>query len=276
MRNPVNGQYYVTAWADWNQDGDFDDANELLFQRNVNFYVDMFLDNVGRFASPETAKLGKTRLRISFKRGGYATACETFQYGEVEDYTLNVVLPPATTTAQRVVATPLNARVVENSVQLNWVNSDADAAHFEVEKPNTNQVFQPIDAVVGQHYYSLKEVNPLEGLQEYRLKTVLKDGRTLYSSIQTVDYQLIKDFAIFPNPAVSEMMIDLKAFSGKPVTLRVSDATGKFVLQRDIEYAFEMPYRLNVEALPEGLYCVEIQCLGQRSVTRKVQIAGLR
>jgi uncharacterized membrane protein len=41
-------------------------------------------------AVPATAKNGTTRMRVSMKYGAYGTSCETFSYGEVEDY--NVVV----------------------------------------------------------------------------------------------------------------------------------------------------------------------------------------
>ncbi|MBK9016633.1 MAG: hypothetical protein IPM82_22555 [Saprospiraceae bacterium] len=33
---------------------------------------------------------GATRMRVSMKRGGFASSCETFANGEVEDYTINI------------------------------------------------------------------------------------------------------------------------------------------------------------------------------------------
>ena len=40
---------------------------------------------------PENAKDGTTRMRISMKYNGIPWACETFKYGEVEDYLVNIV-----------------------------------------------------------------------------------------------------------------------------------------------------------------------------------------
>jgi GEVED domain/Secretion system C-terminal sorting domain len=42
------------------------------------------------FTIPTTAILGTTRMRVSSKYGAYSTPCETFTYGEVEDYTINI------------------------------------------------------------------------------------------------------------------------------------------------------------------------------------------
>lgn len=36
-------------------------------------------------------KNGATRMRVQMKYNAYSTSCETFSYGEVEDYTVTIV-----------------------------------------------------------------------------------------------------------------------------------------------------------------------------------------
>ena len=72
-------------WVDYNQDGDFDDAGELVFApASSNGTVS------GSFTIPGSAALGQTRMRVSMKWNGAAGPCESFTYGEVEDYTLDI------------------------------------------------------------------------------------------------------------------------------------------------------------------------------------------
>lgn len=72
-------------WIDYNQDLDFDDAGELVYtSANSSAAV------TGSFTIPTTATLGATRMRVSMKYNAAPTACEVFQYGEVEDYTVNI------------------------------------------------------------------------------------------------------------------------------------------------------------------------------------------
>jgi Zn-dependent metalloprotease len=75
---------YWRIWADLNQDGDFTDPNELLFSGVGSSTVS------GSFTVPTAALNGATRMRVSMKWNAAPTSCETFSYGEVEDYTLNV------------------------------------------------------------------------------------------------------------------------------------------------------------------------------------------
>jgi vibriolysin len=88
---------YWKIWIDYNDDHDFEDAGEEVFAGYAsttvsgNFTVASGIDKV-------------TRMRVSMKYASYPTPCETFTYGEVEDYTANVYtngcpLPAANFTA---------------------------------------------------------------------------------------------------------------------------------------------------------------------------------
>jgi hypothetical protein len=74
---------YCRVWIDFNQNKTFE-ANELVLEKtNANPLTQSVL-------IPSTALTGNTRMRVSLKNGAYPTACETFEKGEVEDYTVNI------------------------------------------------------------------------------------------------------------------------------------------------------------------------------------------
>ncbi|MBQ0788769.1 MAG: T9SS type A sorting domain-containing protein, partial [Oceanihabitans sp.] len=77
----------IAVWIDFNQDGDFDDANENVVSLAAN---DTPIVS-GNITIPISALPGNTRMRVSLKYNGLATSCESFQYGEVEDYTVNII-----------------------------------------------------------------------------------------------------------------------------------------------------------------------------------------
>jgi GEVED domain/CARDB/Domain of unknown function DUF11/Secretion system C-terminal sorting domain len=70
------------AWIDWNKNGTFEATEKVGSGNNATRSVSV--------AVPATALVGNTRLRVSMKIGGAPMACEAFEKGEVEDYTLNV------------------------------------------------------------------------------------------------------------------------------------------------------------------------------------------
>ena len=89
--DPRNANMYWRVWVDFNGDGDFTDAGETVISRQVVIQSQVFLDNEAAFTPPSTARLGNTRLRVAMKVGGYPEPCETFDRGEVEDYTVNII-----------------------------------------------------------------------------------------------------------------------------------------------------------------------------------------
>jgi hypothetical protein len=72
---------YWRIWIDYNGDGDFDDTGEQVFSGSGQSTV------TGSFTVPLSAS-GTVRMRVSMKYNSYPTPCETFSYGEVEDYTV--------------------------------------------------------------------------------------------------------------------------------------------------------------------------------------------
>jgi len=80
---------YWKIWIDYNTDGDFTDAGELVYDAGA---VSNTVVN-GSFTVPAAAPLGTTRMRVSMKYNGAQTPCESFSYGEVEDYSVTIVVP---------------------------------------------------------------------------------------------------------------------------------------------------------------------------------------
>lgn len=83
-------------WADWNQDGDFADADEYVFNSGV---ATLAVIN-GSITVPYSAAVGTTRLRVRCAYNYVPTAetyCTTFSEGETEDYNITVNACAATT-----------------------------------------------------------------------------------------------------------------------------------------------------------------------------------
>ena len=88
------GTIYNEGYAvfiDYNRDGDFLDAGETVWTKTASTMTPVS----GTFVIPSTATVGTTRMRVSLKYNGTPTACETFSFGQVEDYTVVLVAPPS-------------------------------------------------------------------------------------------------------------------------------------------------------------------------------------
>ncbi|WP_420570958.1 GEVED domain-containing protein [Kordia sp.] len=88
----------IGVWIDYNQDGDFFDPGELVFNTTPN----QTATESGSFTVPATALAGNTRMRVQLQYNVTPNdPCDTvatgYDFGEVEDYTVNIVaaaLPP--------------------------------------------------------------------------------------------------------------------------------------------------------------------------------------
>lgn len=78
------------VFIDFNKDGDFTDVGEKVFTKSATTLSVI----TGNIAIPTTAMLGSTRMRVSMKYNGIPSSCETFTYGQVEDYSVNIMASP--------------------------------------------------------------------------------------------------------------------------------------------------------------------------------------
>lgn len=83
---------YWNIWVDLNQDGLFDDENEILYSSDQSSS-----DTVrAKLIIPASATEGLTRMRISMQPSRNTNSCGDFANGEVEDYCINVIKDPDT------------------------------------------------------------------------------------------------------------------------------------------------------------------------------------
>jgi endonuclease I len=76
---------YWKVWIDFNKNGTFESSEEVVTGSTSSSGNLSYNFNV-----PSSALAGNTRMRVSMKWDATQTACETFSYGEVEDYIVNI------------------------------------------------------------------------------------------------------------------------------------------------------------------------------------------
>jgi chitodextrinase len=107
------------VWIDYNKDGDFGDAGEQVFSAATSKNTSVS----GSFTVAAATALGNTRMRVSMKYNGTPTSCESFSYGEVEDYTVNITTGTSDTEAPSTPAGLASSNITETSVTLSWTAS---------------------------------------------------------------------------------------------------------------------------------------------------------
>jgi len=77
-------------WVDWNNDEDFDDPGEQLYSGQPWTGYGPY---VGTISPPPGTPVGAKRMRVRLAYASNPLPCGTTTYGEVEDYTINVLAP---------------------------------------------------------------------------------------------------------------------------------------------------------------------------------------
>mgnify|MGYP002338691422 CR=1 FL=1 len=117
--NSSTYQEYWKIWIDFNNDKDFEDAGELVYSGNGSSVVS------GTLNVPSSAT-GTTRMRVTMKYNGEPSPCESFDYGEVEDYTVTFEEGGGYDTEAPTAPTNLaSGNITETSVDLSW-NASSD------------------------------------------------------------------------------------------------------------------------------------------------------
>jgi hypothetical protein len=270
---------YWRVWIDYNRDGDFMDAGELCFSgigaKPANGTPTHRLN--GNFTVPANATTGETRMRIAMKRGGFAMPCEKFSFGEVEDYTVQILASPITNRGSDELLTFGVARQA-GELWGNWVtNTEFKNAYFVVEHSPDSQWFEPVLRMDSRHddlnarYYEAVLPSPGEGMQFYRLREVFDDGSYRISEVRSILIPAGRgDFTVFPNPTTGHIVIELAAFAGKEARIQLADSYGRVLAGRSWEQLDTDRLEWDLGAEPAGVYLLSLKVEGLRLLTRRV------
>lgn len=111
----------VAVWIDYNRDKDFNDPGELVWSKAASKTSPVS----GTFTVPVGTVGGETRMRVAMKYNGIPTSCETFSYGEVEDYTIILGTSGGDTQAPTAPSSLTASNIAQTTVTLSW-NASTD------------------------------------------------------------------------------------------------------------------------------------------------------
>ena len=155
---------YWKIWIDYNADGDFDDSGELAFDGGSLSKTTV----TGNMNILSTAN-GSTRMRVSMKYNGAQTACESFSYGEVEDYTVTFGAPIPDTQAPTVPTGLASSNITSSSATISW-NASTDNIGV------TEYAFYQNGSLVGNTTSTSYSVSGLSSSTQYAFTVKAKDA----------------------------------------------------------------------------------------------------
>lgn len=173
--NIYNEGYGV--WIDFNKDGDFEDSGEQVWTKTASKTTPVS----GTFTIPESALSGSTTMRVSMKYNGTPTSCETFRFGEVEDYSVSLITSEKDSQAPKAPTLTVNNET-ETTIDLSW-KSSADSI-----KVTSYDIYKDdflLTSVTGNLY----QVTGLTADTSYKFTIRAKDASgniSNYSNIATI------------------------------------------------------------------------------------------
>lgn len=260
-------QDQILVWIDYNQNGDFDDTGELAYTSPIGTGPHSTTITI-----PATASLGATRMRVRLHDTGNGenyTSCGTSTFGQVEDYTLNIIA------ALPVDFLSFTAKANETAAaELHWQTaSEYNNKGFEVEMAHEDaSQFTKLGFVAANeaHLYQYTSQALAAGQYYFRLRQVDHDGQFAYSSIQRLVIAGDRPtFRLAPNPVKELLNIKAGIVLTEAASVEVLQATGQ-VIQMVTLPAGSSSLSLSVSHLPAGSYILRIKNNGQFEYVRFV------
>ncbi|QSE97887.1 S8 family serine peptidase [Fulvivirga lutea] len=107
------------VWIDYNKDGDFTDAGEQVFAQSPTQTSPVS----GSFTIPAGAVESSTRMRVIMRYNAAPSSCGSFNYGEVEDYTIIIGGAAGDTQAPTAPTNLAASNITQTTLTLSWTAS---------------------------------------------------------------------------------------------------------------------------------------------------------
>ena len=249
------------VWIDWNNDGDFLDADEEIdvFNDAVNNPITMTVTVPSGL--PNYNKYIVMRTRIVYDNvASSMTPTNIFSglqytHNETEDYKLYLVPKDYLLPVEWL---SFEANKENTQARLEWATStETNNDYFVIEHSVDAELFAEIERIKGAgnsnviNEYNLLHSNPQQGNNYYRIKQVDYDGKFSYSEIRSLYFDQVQSLSVFPNPTSDFVQINgLESVTN--FTILIKDVSGKPVIQSSQN-------RINISKLSKGIYTLEVQ-----------------
>lgn len=164
-----------------------------------------------------------------------------------------------------------------NTVTVSWSTAqEQDASEFVVERSADGNTWTTVARIPATgnsnttNNYQVKDLQPQKGTNLYRIKQVDIDGRFLYTGVTGIRTSgKSAYFKVFPNPSEGTVFINADVETAAPVSISVTDVSGRVVLREQRVFNAAQPLKLELKHLGRGTYFVDLTS-GDFRATEKV------
>jgi len=159
-----------------------------------------------------------------------------------------------------------NAVLINGKVSLTWTTEqEVNAAYFSVERSSDASNWQTIGTVPATGNssipinYSYNDPSPSSGVNYYRLQSVDRSGKYIYSEVLVVRGSPINGLKIFPNPAKNYVYVTIGNNMTANQLVRLTDLTGRVLQERQVTNGAGTTISVSVNNLPKGIYLLQVK-----------------
>lgn len=207
---------------------------------------------------------------------------QTVSFAQTQSIYGNQIMVGANNNPLPVELLSISAKANKLDAILRWSTaSEYNSRGFAIERSFDGTSFTEIDFVKGavnskstlQYSYQDVDVFTQTQVVYYRLKQVDMDGSYTYSEIVSAKQATsnIEQVAVYPNPIVSDVTVELETLTAGKAEIMITDITGKVIDKTTVEVnqGFNK-YTLNqTQQLTHGLYMITIVQNGQTLYNNK-------
>jgi hypothetical protein len=148
------------------------------------------------------------------------------------------------------------------TANLIWATTyESNSDYFNVEHSTNGKVWNTLSEVpasyqnIGLKYYGFTHDAPSAGANYYRLKMVDNDQSYTYSKIRVLSFEKTYQLAIYPNPTVEKILINLDHWENV-ANIKILNLQGKALLTF---HKKPMVKEINMTDFPSGQYVLQLQ-----------------
>jgi hypothetical protein len=254
------------AWIDYNNDGTFANPSERVFYLQIQ-QTTAGADFTQSVNIPTSATTGSVKMRVRIAYNGTTGGegpvdpCGTTQYGEVEDY--NVQIQAAPTAVLTLQCPPNQTIYATQSTTVPNVTSTATSsttcsggAVTESQSPAAGTALQN-----GQNTITVTATDQCGNTQT--CTTVV----TYINNLSIGENDPFGGVVVYPNPVSEELVVDLTTLAEEEMTIELYDLSGKLLSTQTVFAG--SPLKLNMTGFSKGMY--QLRLLNERaSAVRRV------
>jgi PKD repeat protein len=263
--NPTNQFNLVQLFIDYNNDGDFVDANEAVYSSPSCYIGTHTFSFTTPAVIPVTNTLLRTRIIAKDCFGG-VNACYNVTDGQVEDYAVSffTVLPLRLLSFKGSHRSGINTLIWNTTEEVN-------TKHFEIERSSNSTDFifagrMPVNTNSPSNVYKFEDdvkFAAANSIFYYRLKMVDTDGRFTYSNVVMLKSEGGSDISFYPNPVKRGQQIKINRGGNTITSVEIINSIGQIILTKKADTQNSIITIDTQISWPSGTYILRLKGVQQ-------------